>query len=210
MSDTAAPQTAVRGRERTRALLLEAAAEVFAEVGLDAASVEAICDRAGFTRGAFYSNFDSKEELMLELTTQIAEQKIEQVAARVRELEATGERLEPTELVERILDVAIDRRAGIALTSEIRTRAMRDPRLAETYLAWQEGITDRVGAVIAELGRAYGFTPRLPVADFARLIMQTWEDTAANALIAGLDFDAMCALVNARTAQLATALVDPS
>lgn len=207
MTDTA--QTAVRGRERTRALLLDAAADVFAEVGLDAASVEAICDRAGFTRGAFYSNFASKEELMLELTTQIAEQKIALVTQRVRELEATGEQLAPNELVQRILDVAIDQRAGILLTSEIRTRAMRDPQLAQTYLAWQSGIIERVAEVIEELGRAYGFRPRLPGDDFARLVLQTWEDTAANAVIEGLDFDAMCTLVNARTAQLATALVDP-
>jgi len=48
-----------RRREATRQKLLDAAGLVFAEEGLDAASVEAICERAGFTRGAFYSNFDS-------------------------------------------------------------------------------------------------------------------------------------------------------
>ncbi len=209
MTDTVSPPTAVRGRERTRARLLDAAAEVFAEVGVDAASVEAICDRAGFTRGAFYSNFDSKDELMLELTTQVAEQKIERVTERVRELEATGERLSPAELVQRILDVAIDRKAGILLTGEIRMRAMRDPELARAYLAWQESVIDRIGVVIAGLGRTYGLRPRLPEPDFARIILQTWEDTAASAVMSGLDFDAMCALVNERTAQLATALVDP-
>ena len=54
---------ATRSRENTRARLLEAAAQVFAEAGLDGASVEAVCERAGFTRGAFYSNFESKDEL---------------------------------------------------------------------------------------------------------------------------------------------------
>ena len=42
-----------------------AAPEVFAEVGMDAASVEMICERAGFTRGAFYSNFASMDELLV-------------------------------------------------------------------------------------------------------------------------------------------------
>ena len=50
---------ATRSRENTKARLLEAAAQVFAEAGLDGASVEAVCERAGFTRGAVYSNFDS-------------------------------------------------------------------------------------------------------------------------------------------------------
>ena len=65
---------ATRSRENTRARLLDAAAQVFAEVGLDGASVEAVCDRAGFTRGAFYSNFESKDELFLMLAGSVGEQ----------------------------------------------------------------------------------------------------------------------------------------
>jgi AcrR family transcriptional regulator len=209
VTDTAVPPVA-RGRERTRARLLDAAAEVFAEVGVDAASVEAICERAGFTRGAFYSNFDSKEELMLALTERVAEHKIELVAARVQQLRDTGRQFTPAEIVQGLLDVAIDERMDILLTSEIRTRAMRDARLAETYLAWQSGMVDRVTAVITEIGEAYGLRPRLPEREFAQLILQQWEDTSAYAVMAGLDFAALCTLVNDRTARLATALIDPA
>jgi AcrR family transcriptional regulator len=52
-------------REETRARLFEAAADVFAEHGIGAATIEQIASAAGFTRGAFYSNFDSKDELLL-------------------------------------------------------------------------------------------------------------------------------------------------
>jgi AcrR family transcriptional regulator len=52
-------------REETRARLFEAAAEVFAEHGIGAATIEQIASAAGFTRGAFYSNFDTKDELLL-------------------------------------------------------------------------------------------------------------------------------------------------
>ena len=48
---------------QTRAALLQAAAEVFVERGLHGATVEVITERAGYSRGAFYSNFSSKEEL---------------------------------------------------------------------------------------------------------------------------------------------------
>src|SRR5690606_28857067 len=78
---------ATRSRENTRARLLDAAAQVFAEVGIGGASVEAICERAGFTRGAFYSNFDSKDELFLELSTSVASRRIDEVRSRVAELE---------------------------------------------------------------------------------------------------------------------------
>jgi AcrR family transcriptional regulator len=59
--------TRSESQARTRAALLEAGAQVFVERGFAAASVEAIAARAGFTRGAFYSNFSSKEQLFAEL-----------------------------------------------------------------------------------------------------------------------------------------------
>ena len=52
-------------RAHTRDRLMDAAIALFAEKGILGASVEEICERAGFTRGAFYSNFDSKDELLL-------------------------------------------------------------------------------------------------------------------------------------------------
>jgi AcrR family transcriptional regulator len=45
--------------------LFEAAARVFEEQGIGGASIEAIAAAAGFTRGAFYSNFKSKDELII-------------------------------------------------------------------------------------------------------------------------------------------------
>jgi AcrR family transcriptional regulator len=52
-------------REETREKLFEAAAEVFEEQGIGAASIEAIAAAAGLTRGAFYSNFDDKDDLII-------------------------------------------------------------------------------------------------------------------------------------------------
>ncbi|GAA1854417.1 TetR/AcrR family transcriptional regulator [Microbacterium koreense] len=199
-----------RRREATRQKLLDAAASVFAEIGVDAASVETICERAGFTRGAFYSNFATKDELMLALTERIAAQKIEHVTERIQELSQSGEELAATDLVQRILDVAMDERMGILLTGEIRARALRDPALAQAYLAWQSGIIESVAAVIDEIADVYGLAPRLPSPDFAQLIIQQWEDTSANALMEGLSFPELCAVVNDRTARLATALIDPA
>jgi AcrR family transcriptional regulator len=54
-------------RELTTQRLLEAAQKVIAKKGLEAASVENIASAAGYTRGAFYSNFNSKDDLFIEL-----------------------------------------------------------------------------------------------------------------------------------------------
>src|SRR6201985_1365872 len=52
-------------RDETCDKLFEAAAQVFEEQGIGGASIEAIAAASGFTRGAFYSNFKSKDELII-------------------------------------------------------------------------------------------------------------------------------------------------
>ena len=66
---TGAPKRVTRKEKQaeTRARLLDAAEQVFLRRGLQGSSVEEIAAEAGFTRGAFYSNFKSKDELFVEL-----------------------------------------------------------------------------------------------------------------------------------------------
>jgi AcrR family transcriptional regulator len=56
-----------RRGEETRARILEAAVECFAQHGYDATGVAEICDRARVSKGAFYHHFSSKQALFLEL-----------------------------------------------------------------------------------------------------------------------------------------------
>ena len=69
-------------RDDTREKLFEAAARVFEEQGIGGASIEAIAAAAGFTRGAFYSNFKSKDELIIAML----EDHVEQSILRIRDL----------------------------------------------------------------------------------------------------------------------------
>ena len=52
-------------KQRTRAALVQAALELFGEQGLDVPSLDAICDRAGYTRGAFYVHFKTREDILV-------------------------------------------------------------------------------------------------------------------------------------------------
>src|ERR1700744_5591393 len=63
-------------RDETRDKLFEAAARVFEEQGIGGASIEAIAAAAGFTRGAFYSNFKSKDELIIAMLEDHVERSI--------------------------------------------------------------------------------------------------------------------------------------
>lgn len=64
---TIEPLTRERRRQQTRSYLLAAAAEVFGRLGFHDASLDEVAAAAGYTKGAVYSNFRSKEELFLAL-----------------------------------------------------------------------------------------------------------------------------------------------
>lgn len=61
------PLTPERRRQQTREYLLAAAAQVFAERGFHGATLDEVAAVAGFTKGAVYSNFKSKDDLFLAL-----------------------------------------------------------------------------------------------------------------------------------------------
>jgi AcrR family transcriptional regulator len=201
-----------RRREATRQKLLDAAAQVFAEVGLDAASVEAICERAGFTRGAFYSNFDSKDELFLELAGNVSRARVDAVRDRVAVLESEGAlhvvATDALSIVQQILDVSGDDRLAVLLMSEIRIHALRDPQLAAAYLAQDDEMRASVAQIITDIGRAKTLRFRVPADEAARLMLTVWETEAVRATMAGLDYEALCQRTSAELARVAELIIE--
>jgi AcrR family transcriptional regulator len=168
----AAPQRLSRqeARAATRARLLTAAAEVFAEQGFAGAAVEDIAARAGFTRGAFYSNFASKDELFLALVDEHTAREIDDVGALMAEAGS------PTELFE-LLRARGRLRSDprwFLLYTEFMLYALRNPAL-RPKLAARERTARRAytQAVIAQL-HALGVDP--PAApDLMALIVQALD-----------------------------------
>jgi TetR/AcrR family transcriptional repressor of nem operon len=58
------PRTRAESKEATREALVSAALALFAEHGLDAPSLDDICERAGYTRGAFYVHFEDRDAIV--------------------------------------------------------------------------------------------------------------------------------------------------
>jgi AcrR family transcriptional regulator len=81
-------------RDDTCDKLFEAAARVFEDEGIGGASIEAIAAAAGFTRGAFYSNFKSKDELIIAMLEDHVEESIQ------RNLELLERHQSPADFIE--------------------------------------------------------------------------------------------------------------
>ncbi|MBN8205272.1 TetR/AcrR family transcriptional regulator [Microbacterium esteraromaticum] len=181
--------TPTRSRENTRARLFEAAGQVFAEVGLEGATVEAVCERAGFTRGAFYSNFESKDELFLMLAGTVAAGRLTAVREQVTAMAADGalEDCTAAGLVQRVMDAGGDDRLSIMLMSEIRIRAMRDPAFGAAYLAQEHEVETSIADIIREIVDAGTIALRLDPLLAARVLMIVWEGMAVRGAMSGAD-----------------------
>lgn len=138
MRDDGTPRRVTKRRAQTRDRLLAAALAVFAEQGFGRASIEDVCERAGYTRGAFYSNFDSLQELFCALY----EQRADDVAVRVRAALAGL----PADLPrDRLVAVLADRmaaeldadRAWTIVRTDFLLHAARDPAAARALAACQ-------------------------------------------------------------------------
>ncbi|MDZ8274728.1 helix-turn-helix domain-containing protein [Microbacterium aquimaris] len=204
------------GREATRARVLRAAYEVFAEVGLDRATVEVICARASFSRGAFYSNFRSKDELFLDLIDHVSGAQMNKAEELLRQWRATAS--EPAraataegslaEVIRRIAVDATQDRTGVMLMAEVRIRAMRDPETAEAYRGLRARMLSQVAEIIAVSVDIPADGARVTVPELARMAMEAWEAAAAEAVIAGLDEAGIARAVSDRVEAVARLTLD--
>lgn len=137
--------------------MLEAAFDVFAEVGFGRSTVEQVCERAGFTRGAFYSNFTSLEELFLAMWEQRSAQLITDLREVLEALEASGVG-ELDEIVERFdRAVPMDGR-WYGITAEFTAHALRNPELRSVMVARERAIVDTLLPILEPLLHRAGRT----------------------------------------------------
>jgi AcrR family transcriptional regulator len=80
--------TREESRRQTRERLLEAAREVFLKHGIETVSIEEVAEAAGYSRGAFYSNFGSKDDVLCALLDREIESQRQEVEAIVAALPA--------------------------------------------------------------------------------------------------------------------------
>ncbi len=95
--------TREESRAQTRERLIEAAYRLFATEGIEATPIDRIAEEAGYSRGAFYSNFETKEELLKALMERESQRSEREMAALLSEEKA------PEQLVFALRDYAISK-----------------------------------------------------------------------------------------------------
>lgn len=138
-----------RRREHTRARLMEAALDVFADRGFHGASIENICEKAGFTRGAFYSNFAGKDELFFTLFDASSDQLIAALRAALDECRKSPDPL--STFIRTIDDKGPAQRRWYLISMEFTLYAIREPNAAAVLAEHDARLRREAAGVINEL-----------------------------------------------------------
>jgi AcrR family transcriptional regulator len=145
-----------RQNERTRATcrkLLDAAKRIFAQQGFEAARLEDIAAGAGYTRGAFYANFKSKEDIFFALFEEWARERIDSITQDLRRHSDPDEKLGA--LRTHYAELAKDRRL-VLISMEFKLFALRHPEAQSRLRSRHRRIRASFGALLAELMGALG------------------------------------------------------
>lgn len=174
--------TVTRRREATRERVLTAAMEVFAEQGFHGASVEDICERAGFTRGAFYSNFAALDDLVLELY----EQHARRLSARVKAL-GSREDLTPEEILAAILDVWSETRTRedqwFLLQTEFTLYAIRNKDVGRSWALQQGKVRADLATLVERVADHHGMRLSVTPEEFVRIAQAIYQGGMAQRLL---------------------------
>lgn len=171
-----------RRRAKTRGKLLDAARDVFADRGVLGGSVEEICERAGFTRGAFYSNFDDKDELIVAVLDREEDAIVQRLADTI-ELGPSTDMGAVTAAISHYLDTEpIDQRYFLIMT-ELALHAIRDPKTAALFLKLQNASKERTTDLIETGMAAVGRSLTVTAADAADVVLAIIERSNRRAFI---------------------------
>ncbi|MGH9246848.1 MAG: TetR/AcrR family transcriptional regulator [Acidimicrobiales bacterium] len=151
--------TREESQARTRARLLDTAAREFLKKGYHGTSLDRIADLAGYSKGAVYSNFASKEELCLAvLDRHYAGQFValrDELAHAVRTVDAR------LEVVERWWDKIIGEQDWRLLTAEFTLHARRNRKLRARLARRDQTARAAIAELLTEQRDELGLTPAL-------------------------------------------------
>lgn len=137
----AARPTRTEEAQRTREALIDAAMALFVEQGLTGPSLDAICARAGFTRGAFYVHFGSRDDLIAAVVEKT-------MGGFIDAIIASGEAGADLPTIVRTFAMAVRSGAfpfpGHVRSHQVIEACLRSPKLQAKYLELLSRARDRL------------------------------------------------------------------
>ncbi|MGV0645706.1 helix-turn-helix domain-containing protein [Mycolicibacterium sp. XJ2546] len=176
--------TRERRLEHTRSLLLDAAENVFGEKGFTAATLDDIAFAAGYTKGAIYKHFATKEELFLAVSDRYWRRYFENFAEVMSAAEQVGAR-ERDDIATRWRQLSRDRGAEhAALGHEFTLYLLRNPEARDRVAAKRSEVVEKLAKFIVDGVDRLGGTVLISPMTLARVLIAT-----SDAIVLGSELD---------------------
>ncbi|MGV0716844.1 TetR/AcrR family transcriptional regulator [Mycolicibacterium sp. XJ879] len=176
--------TRERRLEHTRSLLLDAAENVFGEKGFTAATLDDIAFAAGYTKGAIYKHFATKEELFLAVSDRYWRRYFDNFAEVMSAAEQVGAR-ERDDIATRWRQLSRDRGAEhAALGHEFTLYLLRNPEARDRVAAKRSEVVEKLAKFIVDGVDRLGGTVLISPMTLARVLIAT-----SDAIVLGSELD---------------------
>ncbi len=174
-------------RAETRARLLDAAFRVFAAKGFGPARIDDVCAEAGYTRGAFYSNFDSLDELFYALYDERAAIIAGQVAAALTaEDPATPIAPSIAAIIERTAATLLLDREWLLVKTDFLLYAARRPAVASRLAGHRADLRAAIEARLAAIEDRFLLPPGIAdIPAAARAVVAAYDGVTVQLLLDG-------------------------
>ncbi|WP_066900755.1 TetR/AcrR family transcriptional regulator [Mycolicibacterium houstonense] len=179
--------TRERRLEHTRSVLLDAAEEVFAEKGFAPATLDDIARAAGYTKGAIYKHFATKEDLFLAVSDRYWRRYFDNFAEVMASAKQVGVR-ERDEIAKRWRELSQDRGAEhAALGHEFTLYLRRNPESRDRVAAKRSEVVDALAKFIVEGIERLGGTLLIPPKTFAQVLIATSDSVVLGSELDDVD-----------------------
>lgn len=179
--------TRERRLAHTRSLLLDAAEDVFAEKGFTTATLDDIAYAAGYTKGAIYKHFTTKEDLFLAVSDRYWRRYFDNFAEIMSTAPQVGAR-ELDEIAERWRQLSHDRGAEhAALGHEFALYLLRNPEARERVAAKRSEVVEALAGFIVEGIDRLGATLLIPPLTFAQVLIATSDSVVLGSQVDDVD-----------------------
>lgn len=178
-----APPRVTKRRAETRAKLLDAAFHVFAHKGFGLVRIDDVCRAAGYTRGAFYSQFDNLEALFFTLYDERARLIAEQVTQALLPTNGTAD-LEGA--IERISATLLLDRDWLLVKTDFLLHAARHPDVAERLADHRANLREAIECRLRSSQRDLSLPPTVDdVPKAARAVVAAYDGVTVQLLLDG-------------------------
>jgi AcrR family transcriptional regulator len=176
--------TRERRLEHTRSLLLDAAEDVFAEKGFAPATLDDIAQTAGYTKGAIYKHFATKEDLFLAVSDRYWRRYFDNFADVMSSADHVGSR-ELDQIAARWRELSRDRGAEhAALGHEFALYLVRNPEVRERVAKKRSEVVEALAQFIVEGIDRLGGTLSISPLTFAQILV-----TTSDSVVLGSELD---------------------